>query len=99
MTEIVMGVAMVFAAVVPPSLAYAFAHYIHLQRTKHEAAATLERQRVAYDSDKAKCLHEEQTKALLENYKQIELLQTRVTQLEDLAREQQLSINRMAERF
>lgn len=65
-----------------------------------QTCRTREKQTADYrDAEKAKSLTEQQNASLIANYEENERLKARLNTLEQLVQEQQLSINRLADRY
>lgn len=89
----------ILAAVLPPCGAWAWQQWVYRDVHRESNRGTTERTRLNYAHDKQKGMNEEQTAALLANHAATEALTLRVKQLEALCEEQQLTLNRIADRY
>lgn len=85
-------IAEILCITLPAATAYAYNVW--------QTCRTREKQTADYrDAEKSKQLTEQQNASLIANFEENERLKNRLVVLEQLVQEQQLSINRMADRF
>lgn len=88
----------ILSAVLPPCAAYGAHQYMKWQASRESNTAAYNQSVLALQHDKTKSMAAEQTAALLANADDVAELKTRVRQLELLCEEQQMSLNRLADR-
>ena len=87
-SETIAFVLTALAVMLPPSAAYAFAHYVQLQKHKLELA-----------KQNAQEMQLKHVAAITLNCDNIEKLQARLKAVEELSAEQQKSLNTLADRY
>jgi len=89
----------ILAFVLPPAAAFAYNSYTKVQRTRDDASARLDLMKLNCEREDRAAKTAEERAAITQNADELQALKATVAHMHELQQEQQLTLNRIADRF